>query len=256
MPPKSKQPAPFARIEALQGATPFGRMLDAGTGPGSIDWLLSIATESWTAVTAAPGNAAQVEKIVGTRKRANDRIVTGNWANPKLLGGERFDTVLAEHLLGAVDGFSPFLQTALLRRLRALTAGRLYLIGMEPYAMARPESEAGQLLFDIARYRDACMLLVGERPFREYPMTWVVTELGHAGFKVTATARFPMRLTATFVNGQIDRTIQRLGNFPDRALGDALEDRGFALRDRTLDYIKRHGTLAHGFNYLVAAEPA
>jgi hypothetical protein len=255
MPLSAKQRAPFLQIEKLQGTAPFGQMLDAGTGPASIEWLLSLETETWTAVTAAPGNAKQVERLVGNRKRAGDRILRGNWANPSLLEGERFDTVLADHLVGAVDGFSPFQQMALIRRLRALTGGRFYLVGMEPYLVKRPESEAGQLLFDIGRFRDACLLLTGGQPFREYPLAWVVTELEQAGFKITATQRFPMRLSATFVTGQVDRTMQQLADFKDRALGDALEDHGFALRDRALAYVKQHGALAHGFNYLVAAEP-
>lgn len=255
MPPSQKPASAFVFINKLQGEVPFGTVLDAGTGPASMNWLLSIDTDSWAAVTAAKGNALQVRQLIGKRQRQGDRLIVDNWANPKLLEGERFDTVLAHHLIGALDGFAPFLQTTILRRLRELTGKRLYLVGMEPYTMKRPSNEAGQLMFDIGRYRDSALLLAGQLPFREYPMKWTIAELEHLGFKIIGTKRFPMNLPAVFVESQINRTLKLAGALPDRQLGDALEDRGFALRDRALDHIKRHGGIASGFNYLVAAEP-
>jgi hypothetical protein len=58
--------------------------------------------ESITAVTAAPEMAAQARRAVGPALRPHDRLLVGNWTDPDLLAGERFDTVIAENLLGAV----------------------------------------------------------------------------------------------------------------------------------------------------------
>src|SRR3712207_8963854 len=47
-------------IEEVQGEAAFGRVLDAGTGPRSMRWLMTLETDSITAVTGAPKQAAQV----------------------------------------------------------------------------------------------------------------------------------------------------------------------------------------------------
>jgi hypothetical protein len=98
----------FRHIETLQGRRPWGSMLDAGTGSGSIRWIQSLATERWTAVTGAEGHARQVADQAAAQRRPGDRILLGNWADPALLAGEAYDTVLADYLLGAIDGFAPY----------------------------------------------------------------------------------------------------------------------------------------------------
>jgi len=97
-------------VETLHEGLPWGSFLDAGTGTHSIGWVSSLQTERWTAVTGAQGHAAQVRDAVEKTRRPQDRIVLGNWADPSLLAGERYDTVLADYLLGAIDGFAPFFQ--------------------------------------------------------------------------------------------------------------------------------------------------
>lgn len=245
----------FAYIESLQGDAPYGRMLDAGTGTHSMRWIASLQTESWTAVTGAPGHARQVRDLIGDGARPQDRLLVGNWTDPALLAGESFDTVLADYLLGAVEGFAPYFQTELFARLRPLAAGRLYVTGVEPYVAARPGDEAGALVWEIGRFRDACLMLAGERHYREYPLDWVLLHLRRSGFEPRAVRKFAIRYKARFVNGQIDMCLPRLVALADSRLGEAMTAHGEALRERALGFVEANGALPHGFDYVIAADP-
>lgn len=252
-PPPSR---PFLDIETLQGTTPWGAVLDAGTGTHSLRWIAGLPTERWTAVTGAQAHAVQVRDAVAAARRPQDRIVLANWADPALLAGERYDTVIADYLLGAVEGFAPYFQTELFPRLRPLVAGRLYVVGLEPYVCGEPETEGGRLIWRIGRFRDACLLLAGEMTYREYPADWTVRHLERAGFVVTAARRFPIRYRARFVEDQIGMCGPRLDRLRDRGLAAALRAEGEALRRAALDHVAAHDGIRHGHNYVIAAEPA
>lgn len=230
-------------------------MLDAGTGTNSIRWVTSIETTRWVAVSGAVAHAAQVRDAAEPVRRAQDRIIVGNWADPQLLAGERFDTVLADYLIGAVEGFAPYFQERMFARLHGVTAGRLYLVGLKPYVSEDPRTEAGRVVWEIGRYRDACLMLSGERPYREFPMEWVVERLAASCWRVIDATRFPIRYGARFVNSQIDMCLRRLEIMPDRALAAALRAQGEALRARALTAAARLDGLRHGFDYVIAAEP-
>lgn len=252
---QSGQPTSFAYIEAMQGSTPFGRMLDAGTGVRSLRWIMSLDTPSWTAVTGTQGMAARAKRVLGEGFRAQDRLVVGNWADANFLTGETYDTVLADHLLGAIEGFAPYFQTSLFPRLRAMTAGRLYFTGMAPYVVGRPADEAAALIWAIGRYRDSCLLLSGEQPYREFPREWVLAELRRSGFKPIAGQRMSVGYKAYFVNSQIDHAQAAAKRVADEVLVKTLIAHGETLRARALEHITRAGPLAHA-HYLIAAEPA
>ncbi len=245
----------FRHIERLHGDSAWGSVLDAGTGTHSIGWIGALPTERWTAVTGAEGHAAQVRKVVKGIQRPQDRIILGNWADPALLAGERHDTVIADYLLGAVEGFAPYFQHRLFARLRPLVGQRLYVIGLEPYVNGPAQTPAADIVRDIGRYRDACLLLVDETPYREYPAQWVADHLEASGYRVTASKRFPIRYKARFVNSQIDMCAPRLAAMADRALADALKAKGETLREAALALIAAEGALAHGYDYVLAAEP-
>lgn len=252
-----KHSALFRYIERLQRGRPWGAMLDAGTGPNSIRWVSGLATERWTAVTCSSGEADRTRDAIIAAQRPQDRIVLGNWADAGLLKDEVYDTVLAGYLLGAIEGFSPYFQSYLFTRLRPVTRGALYVTGLEPYVpTVRPESRAGRLVWEIGRFRDACMLLAGNTPYREYPAPWVVDHLHHAGFAVRNVKHFAIGYKEQFVNAQIDMCAPGLETLTDRALAQALKDRGEALRADALDVISAEGALRGCRNYVVAAEPA
>src|SRR3546814_10920187 len=79
----------FREIERLHGDLPWGAFLDAGTGTHSIGWAASLATERWTAVSGAEAHAAQAAGAIAAKRRATDRVVVGNRADPALMAGER-----------------------------------------------------------------------------------------------------------------------------------------------------------------------
>ncbi len=246
--------AHFAYIAAAQGDAAYGQVLDAGTGTRSLRWLATLDTDAITAVTGATAMAARVRSVFGERQRPQDRILVGNWADADFLAGETFDTVLADHLLGAIEGHAPFFQTSLFARLRPLTRKRLYVTGMEPYVVARPRHEAGSLIWEIGRYRDACLMLSGQPSYREYPLEWVLAELRRSGFQTVSARKFPVAYQAKFVNSQIDLARPRLKRLADQALGQSLIDHGEALRIRALAHIESHGSISHGFHYGIAAD--
>jgi len=246
----------FEEIGRLQGREPWGRVLDAGTGTNSIGWISSLATDRWTAVSGAEAHAIQVRDAVATTRRPQDRIIVGNWADPALLTGETYDTVLADYLLGAIDGFAPYFQHRLFARLRPLVGRRLYVVGLEPYVTGQPDTPASRLVWEIGRFRDACLLLAGEQPYREYPSQWAVDHLEASGYRVIAAKRFANRYKQRFVNSQIDMCTPRIAKIADRMLAISLAARGETLRAEALAYIEREGSLRHGFDYILAAEPA
>ena len=245
----------YERIHELHGTMPWGSVLDAGAGPGSMRWLLSLATVRWTAVTGSPRMADVVRKQIGEQMRSHDRLIVGNWLEPELLAGETFDVVLADYLLGAVDGFAPYWQDQLFPRLRPHVAARLYVVGLEPYVPHAPTDPAGRLVNEIGRLRDACLLLSSDRPYREYPLHWVLRHLELAKFRVLDAQRFPVRYGERFVNSQLDMCVQALENLRDRSLAVSLQSHVAALRDRALAFVSREGGIRHGSDYIVVAEP-
>lgn len=245
----------FKHIETLHGECPWGTFLDAGTGVNSISWVSGLDTESWTAVTGAEGMALSVERAIKEKKRPQDRLLLGNWQAPGFLGEERFDTVLADYLLGAIDGFAPYWQDQLFPRLRKLTKKRLYLVGLEPYVPFNATTAAGRLVVEIGRLRDACLLLAGERTYREYPASWVERQLDQAGFDVLEVKRFPIRYGKKFVQSQMAMCRQRMEIVADRKLARAMLDHADELERRALEHIEIEGGLSHGADYVMVAEP-
>lgn len=247
----------FRHIEALQGDRPWGSLLDAGTGVNSLRWIRTLATERWTAITASHTMADKTREATGPLYRRQDRLLVGNWVNDSMLTGETFDTVLVDYLVGAVEGFAPYWQDRVFERLRPLVAdgGRLYIIGLEPYVQFEPETDSGRIIWEIGRVRDACLLLAGERPYREYPQDWVLRQLGRAGFRMLDARQFGIRYRARYVHSQLDMCVDRIDRFPSRELGTAMRGYVEELRGRALTLNEREDGLSHGYDYVIAAEP-
>lgn len=246
----------YDRITELHGTSPWGSVLDAGTGRGSMRWLLSLPTERWTAITGSAQMAEATRREIGDRQREQDRLIVGNWINPDLLSGERHDVVLADYLIGAVEAFAPYWQSRLFERLRPLVGGRLYLIGLEPYLMNTADDEDGRLVAAIGKLRDACLLLGNGRPYREFPMDWTMRQLELSGYRVVDVQRIAIRYGERFVTSQLDLAAQAINALRDRRLAAAMQAHIAELRLRCLAHVQAEGGLRHGFDYIIVAEPA
>lgn len=250
--PAKKDDALFDAISRFQADRPWGRVLDAGTGEHSLGWLLSKQTESVTAVTGAPARETALRGTFADSLREEDRVLTGNWTDPLLLHGERFDTVLADYLLGAVDGFAPYFQHRLFGRLAPHVAGRLYIVGLEPIPY-RADSEGGRLILEVNRLRDACILLANHRCYREYPRDWVVGNLQEHGYRVEEVETIGIVYKHRYVDGQLDVCLRKLPYLRDRRLSAELHRHIEQLRERCHHHLSVHGSIPFGSDYVIAA---
>lgn len=249
----------FDTITRMQGDRPWGRFLDAGTGKHSLRWVTSLQTDAWTAVTGDPARERNLLRDLGPEVRPQDRVVTGNWGDEVFLHGEVYDTVLADYLLGALDGFAPYHQDRLFKRLRRHVGKRIYVVGLQPYPDGivpgeGHDTEAGRLILEIARLRDACILLAGHRCYREYPHDWVVRSLHASGFRVQEAVAINIVYRQRFIDGQLDVARRKLALFRDKRLAAAMQDQIEELRGRASAACNRLDGLRFGMDYIVAAD--
>lgn len=244
----------FNTLARLHGDRPWGAVLDAGTGSHSLEWITGLPTTRWTAITGDAARERTMRGELGSRMRPQDRLVTGNWTDPTLLYGETYDVVLADYLLGALDGFAPYYQDRLFERLRPLTGGVLYGVGLAPYP-DQADGPGGRIILEIARLRDACILLAGHRCYREYPLDWVVRHLERASFEVVEAMSFPIVYGARFIHGQLDVCKRKLPYMHDRALAAQLERTIEELRERALRHCTAEDGIRFGEDWVFAAKP-
>jgi hypothetical protein len=202
----------FGCIEEQQGTIPFGNVLDAGTGMHSLRWIATLGgsdKKGMTSFTAITADATMQQKVQTEAKALGvdhlGSVLIGNWFgtenttnnnnnnnnnHPRIvipgaasssiesqLELESYDVVLADYLIGAMDGFSPHRQEEMIPKLVSYLkpGGRLYIVGLEPI----PDSAPGDanLICQVRRIRDACILLAGHRCYREYPMEWIQRQI-------------------------------------------------------------------------------
>eukprot|EP01034_Spumella_vulgaris_P034924 gene34924-43066_t len=123
--------------------------------------------------------------------RPVDALVVGNWMDEHFCNDlGKFDTILADYLIGAVDGFSPYEQDTIIKKLKAHLNpnGRLYFIGMNPIPDDSPPN--AKIITEIRQARDACILLAAHRPYREFPLEWIKRHMAQANLHVMETKKF------------------------------------------------------------------
>ena len=288
-----KGDALFGYIEESQtalsddGTAHFGRFLDAGTGSHSLRWIASLvhrdrlladcvdhgarsapraSLASYTAVTA---DATMRRKVLDEARALGvagaGEVVIGNWqaeaagaaddGPPALLAGRTFDTILADYLVGAIDGFAPYFQDRIFRRLAPHLApgGRLYVVGLQPIPDEAPGD--ADVFCRITKVRDACIKLAGHRCYREYPQDWIERQIEGAGMTVVAARRYPIRYDKFTMIRQINVARSKLKLFPSTGLAremgkvlDGLEKESAAVTE------KHGGRITLGFDYVVVAE--
>mmetsp|Transcript_18790 Transcript_18790/g.34262 ORF Transcript_18790/g.34262 Transcript_18790/m.34262 type:complete len:328 (+) Transcript_18790:21-1004(+) len=261
----------FAAIERMQqkyrgegkeaAKDSWGKFLDAGTGTHSLKWVRELPLDSWTAVTADAGMQRTVESEVASPGpgEAQGTIVLGNWDDQALLQGQTYEVVLADYLIGAMDGFSPFKQDLIFDRLKQHLdpeTGVLYILSLEPIPYAA-ETEAEEVVLDVTRMRDACILMAGDRCYREFPQTWVERQLKSHGFKVLEAQRLPILYSEASIRRQINVGRTKLPRIKDRKLAAAMKISLDDLDRRMVAAVARQAPskrIKHGFDYIIAAE--
>ncbi len=239
MPAARRDDALFSWIERVHGPN-WGSVLDAGTGQHSLGWLASVGARELTAVTVEKWRLPGLVEVA-----PGVRIVEGQWTDPLLLAGESFDVVVADYVIGALDGHAPYFQYGFVERIRPHVGSRLYLVGMEP-----PPRD-GSVLDEVCRLRDAAILLAGDRCYREYPRSLVVDWVERAGLSVVDAVTFPNVLGERFVNGQVDVALRKLPRFRDSALAAAFEAHAEDVRKRASAAVPRNW----GADWVIAAAP-
>jgi len=116
-------------------------------------------------------------------------------------------------------------------------------------------TEVGNVVRTIGSLRDASLLLAGERPYREFPVDWILRQLGKAGFRLVEVKRFPIIYREKFINSQLDMCLERAQHFASPAVAEAMASHIEEVRKHALALAKREDGLRHGADYLIAAEP-
>jgi hypothetical protein len=243
----------FQQIESWHNGA-FGKLLDAGTGGHSLSWICDLSTDQWSAVTGDSYRAQALRHQFSPQIRPQDEILYGNWENPKLLIGQQFDVVIADYLLGALDGFAPYYQNELFYRLLPLVKDKLYIVGLSPYPDPTTD-KGGRLILELARLRDACILLAGHRCYREYPLSWVLKSLKSSGYKIQRTKVFPIQYGSSFFTEQLSVAESKLNFMSNPTLKAGLSSQIEDLRYRIFDHLKTTEFISFGEDYLVEATP-
>jgi len=189
------------------------------------------------------------------------KVVVGNWAAEKggdmeICAGEKFDTILADYLVGAIDGFSPYFQDQIFPCLatKLNSGGRIYVVGLNPI----PDKVEGDadIFCRVTKLRDACILLAGHRCYREYPVDWIQRHLELSGLTVVGTSKFPIMYSHTTIMKQLNVARSKLRLFRSKGLADEM---GKAIDEleqesKTVTGNCPKGFFKLGFDYVVTAE--
>ena len=254
----------FGSIERQQGNKPFGKFLDAGTGVHSLRWIATLGVADkgmtdFTAITADANMKLNVEKEA-QELGLSGNIVMGNWFSESdpLTFDTKFDTIVADYLIGAMDGFSPYKQDLMVPKLAALLnpGGRLYIVGLQPIP-DKSEDPACDIICRVRQVRDACILLAGHRCYREYPLDWIQRQLEKMDdMKLLETGKYPILYRHATILRQINVGRSKFPYFPSPELADSMRKVLDQLEKESLEATQKssNGAITLGFDYVICAE--
>jgi hypothetical protein len=248
----------FDTVERYHAEKSWGRVLDAGTGLSSVKWMMRLAScTGWTAITADEQMKNTIMSDSSVSLRETDKLVVGNWMDNEFcatLG--MYDTIVADYLIGAIDGFSPYSQDLIVKKLKEhLTpGGRLYIIGMYPI----PDHAQGEaeIITEVRRVRDACILMAGHRPYREYPSEWVIRHLEGEGLRVFKSKIFTILHSEDSLLRQLRVARSKLELMPQASLRMAMDSYLTDIEERVTEAISQQakGNIPLSHDYVIAAE--
>ena len=276
----------FNCIEESQGSKSFGNVLDAGTGMHSLRWIATLTNErsgkgmtSFTAITADKTMQQNVLKEANELGISNiGNVIIGNWfgSTPLKLVENSYDVILADYLIGAMDGFSPYQQDLMIPKLLKLLKpnGRLYIVGLQP--IPDKVDEDGDIICQVRRIRDACILLAGHRCYREYPLEWIERQIQQTSyndvqdneeesgenngndyqFKLLSSKTFSILYKHSSIVTQINVGRSKFKYFPTPELVDSMKTILDDLERQSSEATSKapNGRIKLGFDYVVAAE--
>lgn len=259
-----KDDALFGCIENQQVDKPFGDVLDAGTGRHSLRWLATLYDKGMTSLTAVTADAKMKANVVAEAEKLGikDRethITIGNWFPTESKDAldfphPKFDTILADYLIGAMDGFSPYRQDEMIPKLLELLKpdGRLYIVGLEP--IPDKDSSRADVICKVRQIRDACILLARHRCYREYPLEWIEKQVeANPSSKLLESHRFPVLYSHATIVRQIQVARSKFPYFPQEELVESMK---LVLDD--LEEQSKQATeespIRFGFDYVVSIQ--
>lgn len=247
----------FDTVTRWSGNRPWGKFLDAGTGAHSLRWLSTkVETDKWDAITADDQMRRNLMSDSQIKLRSGkDRLLVGNWMDKEFCSNldSDYDTILADYLIGAVDGFSPYTQDLILDKLAKHLrpgSGRMYVIGLNPI----PDRATGpaDIVCEVRRARDACILMANHRPYREYPLDWMVRHLESSGFKVMHTKKCTILHSEDSIMRQLRVGTSKLELMPEAAregMTEYLADLARRVKDAVAE--TDSGRIPLSFDYII-----
>jgi hypothetical protein len=154
-----------------------------------------------------------------------------------------------------MDGFSPYQQDLIFPKLAKYLkpGGRLYIVGLQPL----PDSAVGDanIICTVRRVRDACILLSGQKCYREYPVDWIERQLtAEPTMKLNTSSTFPILYKHQTIVNQINVARYKLPDFISPDLADEMKKVLDDLETKSLEATQRSGRIQLGFDYVVTAE--
>ncbi|KAH8091191.1 hypothetical protein JL720_6078 [Aureococcus anophagefferens] len=209
-----------------------------------------------TAVTArAAGTDAYGDRLRDAFAGAAVDVVVGNWREAGFLAGERYDVVVADYLLGAVELHWPHGADAVLARLLGALkpGGTLLFVGVEPYeSLLDRADDADRLVLDVESLGDSAAALAGEATYREVPEAWITRQVdARDGYAVVASETFPMTLSAASLRKQVTYARTTSAKIADAGLRKAYERR---VAELTIEVNAWKGTHRKGRNYALVVK--
>jgi hypothetical protein len=249
----------FGCIEKHQGDKPFGKFLDAGTGLHSLRWIGTLEHKGmirFTAVTADQTMQKNVQNEADALEISHlGDIIIGNWfGEPPIELKDMYDTILADYLIGAMDGFSPYRQDEMIGKLLQYLkpTGRLYIVGLQPIPDKAPGD--ADIICQVRRVRDACILLAGHRCYREYPMDWIhrqITEQHNNELTLINSTTFPILYRHATIVKQINVARSKFPYFPSSELAEEMKKVLDDLEHKSKEATDRAGgRIRLGFDYM------
>jgi SAM-dependent methyltransferase len=235
-----------------QNVSSWESVLDAGTGFGSMCWLMRQKRKTITGVTAAStGTYGSNDLSSAFKKEDAITIAAGNWKDASFLQNETFDVVVADYLLGAVELHWPHGADGMMDRVLGATSpgGFVLIVGLEPYEMVLNRARyKDRLVLDIEAIGESAAFVAGKTTYREVPESWVLRQVGRfPDFQVVATRQFEMRIHARSLQKQIGYARSTAKKIGDIGMKNAYLSRVTELEEELRAYKGPHSKGARNY---------